>query len=520
MRQVRQARWERGSRGVKRAFVAVLVGATTAGAQAPAPKPPVAAPPTDLGPADAKTLPTTERVMSTIEQRLAQVMGRPGGLTADQVGVSAARTSYDATAKLADVQAAEADVDRAVMAFVPRLTLLARYTRLSPVDAASVGPGQGSLVGTTEPAGPLPPGAPLFGIPADAFSFPVILDQYLLNANLTVPLSDYVFSTSKAYAASSSSRRAAHMGVKAARTAAAANAKVAYYNWVRAKLQLEVAKEAKVLSNAQLSTAKLAFDAGRVSNVDVLRAEAQVANSDLLVEKANSFVEITEEQVRVAMHEPSSKPLQVGESVLGPRPGDREAAGLDALVKEALAKRQDIRALDETAWSLKKQSEVVSAQALPKVEAFGNAYYSNPNQRVFPQTDRWSATWDVGLQVTWSPNDLGTSPASARGVDAQRAKILAQRRLLLDGVRMEILQARQAMSEAHVAAATSRRALVAVEEAYRVRRQQYEFGRATSLELSDAEVELLRARMALIDAHIGLRVARVQLDHAVGRDAR
>lgn len=502
-----------------RAAWALLLSGTSALAQLPpGDRPAAVPPPDDLGPPEAAALPSPERALETIEQRLAGLLARPGGLTAREVGSRAAASSTDASVRLADVQAAAADVDRAFMAFLPRLTLTGRYTRLSPVDAASVGPGQGSLVGTTDPAGPLAPGAPLFGIPASAFSFPVILNQYLLNANLTIPLSDYVMSTSKAYAASSASRRAAELGVKASRVAAAANAKIAYYNWVRARLQSVVAEEALVLAKAQLEVAKVAFDAGRVSNVDVLRAQAHVANSELLVEKARTFWRVGEEQLRVVMHAPADRAWEIGENVLIARAADRETRPLDALVSEALKKRLDIRSLDETAWSLKKQTAVLEAQAVPRVEAFGNAYYANPNQRVFPQQEKWSATWDVGLQVVWSPNDLGTSPASARGLDAQRVRVEAQKRALLDGLRMEITQAQQAMSEAQFAVETSRRALAVAEEAYRVRRQQYSFGRATSLELTDAEVELLRSRMALIDAHIALRVARVQFDHALGRD--
>jgi outer membrane protein TolC len=42
---------------------------------------------------------------------------------------------------------------------------------------------------------------------------------------------------------------------------------------------------------------------------------------------------------------------------------------------------------------------------------------------------------------------------------------------------------------------------------------------ATTLELMQAETARIQARLNVINAHIGLRVARVQLDHAVGRDA-
>jgi outer membrane protein TolC len=45
-----------------------------------------------------------------------------------------------------------------------------------------------------------------------------------------------------------------------------------------------------------------------------------------------------------------------------------------------------------------------------------------------------------------------------------------------------------------------------------------EQGLATTLELMQAQTAQVQARLNLINAHIALRVARVQLDHALGRE--
>ena len=46
----------------------------------------------------------------------------------------------------------------------------------------------------------------------------------------------------------------------------------------------------------------------------------------------------------------------------------------------------------------------------------------------------------------------------------------------------------------------------------------FQNGRATSVELIDAETALTRARLGLIGARIEARLAALRLDHAVGRD--
>ncbi len=48
------------------------------------------------------------------------------------------------------------------------------------------------------------------------------------------------------------------------------------------------------------------------------------------------------------------------------------------------------------------------------LSAFADGVYANPNQRRLPPTDQWTRTWDVGVQLTLSPNDIFVTPANVR----------------------------------------------------------------------------------------------------------
>jgi outer membrane protein TolC len=169
---------------------------------------------------------------------------------------------------------------------------------------------------------------------------------------------------------------------------------------------------------------------------------------------------------------------------------------------------------------VREQRRAVIGAGYPRLDAFGNAYYANPNQRFVPQQKEWKATWDVGLSLTWTPNDMAVARASSSALEAQRRKLAAQREQLIDALRTEVFDAVQAVREAEVAIGASSRGLTAAEEAYRVRSEQFRLGRASSVELGDAEADLLRARLELINARVAQRVARVKLEHALGRDSR
>jgi outer membrane protein TolC len=449
----------------------------------------------------------------TLASQLDRVLGVAGGLTSNVVAARAEASSFDVRAKHADLEAAAAGVDQALVGYFPKLTGTARYTRLSPLDAPSLG----TL--TTQPgAAPGTQADPnrLVNVP---LSFPIILNQYLLQATLNVPLSDYVLRIPQSYAAATKNAKAAELTEKATRVKVAADGRATYYTWVRARLQLVVAEQAVAQAKAHVTDVRNAFEAGTVSRADVLRFESQLASSQLFFERAESFSSITETQLRVAMHDDGGTPYQVGEPLDGSAAGATYPADLVSMWAEAAHNRLEVRALDESAGSLREQAKVARAGRWPRVDGFADLIHANPNARVFPQEEAFKTTWDAGLQLTFSPNDIASAGAQGAVLDSRAASVMAQRQGLGDAIRLEVTQARNELREAKQAIESSSRGLAAAEESYRVRRSLFQNGRATSVELTDAETDLTRSRLEAINARVDLEVARVHLEHALGRDA-
>jgi outer membrane protein TolC len=125
----------------------------------------------------------------------------------------------------------------------------------------------------------------------------------------------------------------------------------------------------------------------------------------------------------------------------------------------------------------------------------------------------------VGVGLTWSPNDIANGIVAARGVSARAAALESQRAAVRDQLRIEVRTAFTAVRDAIGSIRTTQAGLAAAEESYRVRRVLFRNGRATSVELTDAETDLTRARLESLNARVDLHTARARLDHAAGRDA-
>ena len=52
-----------------------------------------------------------------------------------------------------------------------------------------------------------------------------------------------------------------------------------------------------------------------------------------------------------------------------------------------------------------------------------------------------------------------------------------------------------------------------------MRRELYRAGKATVVDVTDAETDLTRARVEVFNSNVDERMARVALEHALGRDA-
>ena len=129
-------------------------------------------------------------------------------------------------------------------------------------------------------------------------------------------------------------------------------------------------------------------------------------------------------------------------------------------------------------------------------------------------------TWEAGVRVMWTVNDtFATAPAVAEA-KARTVMVAEQKTLLREALQLEVASAYTDMKKAVSSIEAAERGLTAAEESLRVRSELFKSGRATSVDLIDAETEVTRGRLRRLDAHVGLLVAKTRLDHATGRDVR
>ncbi len=456
---------------------------------------------------------------------------RPSGLTADLVAQRAAASSNTIAAKNAELRAAAAKVDAAMYQFLPSLNLKAGYTRVNRVVAslgsggllASSGTGPftvGNYSVTDPTTGELRSGQGLVDennnpVGAYAVAFPSYVNTYSLGASLSVPLSDYVLRMVDSIKGTKLNREAAALTARAERAKVEGDARVAFFNWARALGQVAVTEKSLERVQARLKDVESSFAVGMVTKANLLRMRAQVAATFSALQAAKGFRDLAEQQLAVIMHDAGSK-YTLGENVLvqsAPAPTE----SVDDLVTEAQRSRLELKALERNAQALSKAESVVGAGRYPRVDAFADYTYANPNQRYMLQLG-WKSSWAVGLQATWTMNDILVNQASMREYRANREAVQANRDALAEGIRLEVTSAYTDQHRASAELDAAQRSAEASQAAYDTSIQLYKVGKTTTTELIDAEGDLVSSSLRLINAQLDVKVAETKLTHATGRD--
>jgi outer membrane protein TolC len=419
-----------------------------------------------------------------------------GGLTSDQAAARAAGASPTVRRRAAEVEASIAQAEAAGLARVPVVSGKASYTRLSHVDPFVI------AIPGVEPIDIATP-----------------QNSYLAEGQLVIPLSDYLLRFPRVVEAAKLAAEAAKLNQRSSEIGAGQDARLAYYEWVRANLQVLIAKRQLLQVQKTLEQFRVLAEVQRISRADLLRVESQEAQAEQTLDQLQTLEVLRQEQLRLLIGAPGNEPLAIGEDIRGETTAPGEAA-TDDLLATAKRQRLEFKALDVGIQAKESQRDAEKANLLPRLSAVGVVDYARPNQRIFPAVDEFRLTWSAGAQLTWTLNDALVSRTSERRISAEANELRADRENLERGTRLELLTAQQSVAIAQHSLTTSQKGLAAAEEGYRVRKELLAADRATAVELVDAETELTRSRIAALNARVDLRVARTQLNHALGNDGK
>ena len=380
----------------------------------------------------------------------------------------------------ADVQAAEARLARARSFFFPDVTLNGTYTRRGYETVREIGGEDVTISSRDGLNGTAVVSAPLF----DARAFPLLRQARFERESVVLTAGNIE----------------RLVGFDAA---------VGFLQTLGAEQIMAAAERRLEYARTNLSDARARLEGGLVSSNDVTRAELELANAELAVERARSGAETA----RIALEELLA--IRITGSLVPP--ADLLVAAQTAdpdpetLAADAVAARFDLRAAEARVSALDAFADEPRRRFLPRLGFAGQHRVTNEGGISGRDEDTTAA-----VNMTWPLWDGGDARAERREREANaraaELELEMQRREAVTQIRTAVTtleREQSAIRSASIAAGAAQRNAAETNILYRE-------GLATSLELADAGVQLFEAESEQVRAQYDLAIAWLDMRAAAG----
>jgi len=428
-------------------------------------------------------------------------------LTFDAAVVRALRDGEEVRAANAGVTVAEAQIGVARSTGLPQLRLNSGYSQV--VENA-----RANIVGA------------VFN---QAFT-------YTANAQLQQPLflGGRVVAGAKAANAVRGAARASTVEV---RSQVVVDVERAYLNALFTRRLIEIQRRNLQLADQRVAQAQQLETAGRASRYDVLRLKVERANLEPDLVQAQNDYAIAVLNLRRLVNVPSEQPLALV-SELDTLALQRLLLSVDT-TKTSVAERSAVRAAELTRVAREAGVRVARADLLPSVTAtLTSGYLALPSSNGFPassgqtsnafcapgavatrlcQNNGWFTDRNFGFQVSWPIFDGLRTRSNIENARALVDQSTVQLALVREQVEIEAAASRAEFARARTLFDARRETVAEANEAYELAVLRNTRGVGTVLDVSDAQLNLVRAQVNAARAIYDVFLAAAELARATGR---
>jgi len=348
-----------------------------------------------------------------------------------------------------------------------------------------------------------------FTSPVAGFTIPNVVGPYsIFDARATASQTVFDFSTIRRYQASKADILASQSDFDATKNQVSDQVARAYVAALRTDATLETAHANVELSQALLRLAEQQKEAGTGTGIEVVRAQVQLANDN------QKLIVAENERRRAGLNLLKAMGLTLDTN---PELTDKlsyesaNVGSLEAALADARETRAELKAQKRREQSARLNHSAVKSERLPSLDASAN--YGSIGSKLVGALPTYTYAFSIRVPVF----DGGKR-------DARREESLSQYRQeqirlhdLQDQVELDVRLAFDSVTSAAAEVDAAREGQRLAEQELEQARRRYQAGVTNSIEVTDAQTRLDRARSNLIGALYDYNVARIDLATATGR---
>ncbi len=348
-----------------------------------------------------------------------------------------------------------------------------------------------------------------FAIPIPGVAIPKIVGPFsVFDVRATASQTVFDFSSIKRYQVSKANVDVAKDDFDTTKNQVSDQVARAYLTTLRADAALAAAQANVDLSQALLTSAQNQKEAGTGTGIEVVRAQVQLAND------RQRLIVAENDRRRAALNLMRAMGLKLNANIvltdkLAYRPA--ELSSVDELIANARKARAELKSQQNRESSAKLNYDSVKWERLPSLGV--NADYGSIGSDALNA----SPTYTYGFSVRVPVFDGGRRDARRAETFSQFRQEQTRTRDLEQQVELEVRLAFDSVKSAATEVDAAEEGVRLSEQEVAQARRRYEAGVTNSIEVTDAQTRLARARDNQINALYDYNVARIDLATATGR---
>lgn len=345
-----------------------------------------------------------------------------------------------------------------------------------------------------------------------AFEIPQIINQ----TTNRLSASQIVFSGFRAirfYESSEFLEKAAALDIDKDKIEIKNNIVSAYLNLYKLTVSQQILAENGNVLRGRLNDAKNFVKQGTALENDQLKAELAVSQIEISQKEVANAIEANNFNINLMLGLPTETKLELDTTTLF---AEKLVSDLNSYLN-GIDARPDIAATNLRGQAASKMVEVAKGGLYPTISVGANAYYNNPNQRLFPPAAIFKGTADIGIALSYNLTNLYTGKYQIQEAQANVAQVNWMKSQLSDAAKMEVNNNYYAYQTAVEKIKLTEKTIVQSTENQRVMKNRYNNQLSTIGELLDADFLVLQSKLNLVNTKADAELAYYKLLKAVGK---
>jgi outer membrane protein TolC len=286
-----------------------------------------------------------------------------------------------------------------------------------------------------------------------------------------------------------------------------------YFGVLKAGKMLKLAEESKDMAQSHLKQVQAMLSAGVSTRADLLRAEVQMANSEVSLTKARSGLDLAKDAFNNALGNDLEQEVKLEEE--GFTGAVAALPEYKSLLNLAFDNRPDWKEFVLTTGINEENLKLAQAAYLPSVvlsATTGNSINEYPSFKSDVNS------WNVVGAASWTLFDGLVRENKVSEAASNLAAQKASEEQVRNGIALEVRDAFLSLKSARETIGSTKKAVDSAEEGYKVSSLRFNSGVGTNLEVIDAQVALTQARLNHLQALFDVEIAKARINKVVGKE--